>query len=185
MKNLLTMYRAEPLHNRVLYALYVVIAVFLAFIIPMKDAKAQAGNIYAQPQAQSAGDTSEGVVLQVALKEVEPSNQARAAGAAVGSALGLLISSHSNNQNRFVAGTTGAVLGGLLGERATQAIARSAAQEIIVQLAPVRGQPPRIITIVQPEPFDTVYPAELVYVTIVKGAYRVLRRTPVEAGSTL
>ena len=135
MKNLLTMYRAEPLHNRVLYALYVVIAVFLAFIIPMKDAKAQAG---AQPQAQSAGDTSEGVVLQVALKEVEPSNQARAAGAAVGSALGLLISSHSNNQNRFVAGTAGAVLGGL-GERATQAIARSAAQEIIVQLAPVRG----------------------------------------------
>jgi len=184
MKNLVNMYRAEPLHNRVLYALYVVIAVFLAFVIP-KDAKAQAGNVYAHPQAQAAGDTFEGVVLQLALKEVEPSNQARIAGAAVGSTFGLLLASQSGSQNRFAVNTAGALLGGLLGERATQAAAKNSAQEIIVQLAPVRGMPPKIITIVQPAPFDTVYPGEMVYITIVKGAYRVIRRTPVVAGSTL
>lgn len=184
MKNLFTMYRAEPLHNRVLYALYVVIVVFLAFVIP-KDANAQAGNVYAHPQAQAAGDTFEGVVLQISLKEVEPSNHARIAGAAVGSAFGLLLASKSGSHNRFAVNTAGAVLGGLLGERATHAIAKNSAQEIIVQLAPARGLQPKIITIVQPAPFDTVYAGEMVYITIVKGAYRVLRRSPAGARSTL
>lgn len=180
MKNLVNMYREQPLHNRVLWAVYVFIAFFMAFfVIPMKEARAQAGNVYAHPQAQLAGDTFEGVVLQVSSKEVEPSNQARVAGAAVGSALGVALASQSKNQNRFAVNTAGAVLGGLLGERVTHGIARTEAQEIIVQLAPVRGQQPKIITIVQPAPFDVVYPGEAIYVVAIRGAYRVLRRLPV------
>jgi outer membrane lipoprotein SlyB len=177
MKTLFNKYRSEPLHNRVLFALYILAALVLAFVIP-KDAKAQSGNIYAHPQVQTAGDTLEGVVLQISIKEVEPSNQARAAGAAVGSALGLALATQSKNQNRFAVNTAGAVLGGLLGERSTHAFARTEAQEIIVQLAPIRGQQPRIITIVQPAPYDAVYPGESVYVVTIRGAYRVLRRWP-------
>lgn len=180
MKDLITMYRAEPLHNRVLYPLYAFILIFVFFfVIPMKEARAQAGNVYAKPQAQQAGDALEGVVLQVSIKEVEPSNQARFAGAAVGSALGVAIATRSNSQNRSAVNTVGAVLGGLLGERTTHAIVRTDAQEIIVLLAPVRGQQPRILAIVQPAPFDAVYPGEAIYVVNIRGAFRVLRRMPV------
>lgn len=179
MKNLINSFRAEPLHNRVLYTLYAFILIFLFFVIPMKEAKAQAGNVYANPQAQLAGETLEGHVLQVSIKEVEPSNQARAAGAAVGSAVGIAATSQSNSQHRFAVNAVGAVLGGLLGERTSYAIAKTDAQEIIVQLAPTKGQQPRIITIVQPAPFDMVYPGEAIYVTTIRGAYRVLRRMPV------
>lgn len=185
MKNIVNAFRAEPLHNKVLYPLYVVIVLLLAFIIPMKPANAQAGNVYAHPQAQVAGDTYEAVVLQISIREVEPSSQARAAGAAVGSAVGLALASQAKTHNRFAVNTVSLVLGGLAGERATHVVARTEAQEIILQLAPAKGQQPRIITIVQPAPFDTVVPGECVYVTVIRGAWRVVARRAVQPSAPL
>lgn len=175
MKNLVNNYRAMPLHNKVLAAVYVLILLLLPFLLQTK-AHAQAGNVYALPQAQVAGDTYEAIVLQISIREVEPTVQARATGAVVGSALGLGLASQAKTKNRFAVNTVAAVLGGLGGERIANAVAHNEAQEIIVQLAPMKGQQPRIITIVQPAPFDTMVPGEFVYVSTIRGAWRVIRR---------
>ena len=81
----------------------------------------------------------------------------------------------------------GAVLGGLLGERSSNALMKTEAQEIIVQLgAPMSGRPLRIVTIVQPAPFEPVSEGEMVYVSVIKGAYRIFRRNaPVANGQPL
>jgi outer membrane lipoprotein SlyB len=175
MKNLVNNYRAMPLHNKVLAAVYVLILLLLPFLLQTK-AHAQAGTVYALPQAQVAGDTYEATVLQISIREVEPTVQARATGAVVGSALGLGLASQAKSKNRFAVNTVAAVLGGLGGERVANAVAHNEAQEIIVQLAPMKGQQPRIITIVQPAPFDTLVPGEFVYVSTIRGAWRVIRR---------
>lgn len=175
MKTLVNNYRSLPLHNKVLVAVYVLVLLLMPFIIPMK-AHAQAGNVYALPRAQAAGDTYEAVVLQISIREVEPTIQARATGAGVGSILGLGLASQVKSQHRYVVNTLGAVLGGVVGERVSNAVAHNVAQEIIVQLAPMKGQQPRIITIVQPAPFDTLVPGECVYVSTIGGAWRVIGR---------
>lgn len=187
MKNIVNNFRSQPLHNKVLAVVYLLIALAMPFIIGMKPANAQSGNVYAVPQAQAAGDTYEAVVLQVSRKEVEPSFQARAAGAAAGSALGLALASRSGTHNRFAVNTVGAVLGGVLGERSSNALMKNEAQEIVVQLgAAMPGRPLRIVTIVQPAPFEPVYQGEMVYVSMIKGAYRVFRRNaPVGSGQPL
>ena len=177
MKTIVNSYRAQPLHNRVLAMVYACVAAVLVILMATGagDAHAQAGNIYAPQQAQQRGDVWEAQVLQVSIKEVEPSTQARIAGGAVGGALGVALAARSDTKNRFAANTVGAVLGGLLGERATSTLAKSHAQEIILRLHQP-GQQPRNIIIVQPAPFDPVYSGEMVYITAVGGAYRVLRR---------
>lgn len=78
MKNLINNFRTQPLHNKVLAVVYLLIALAMPFIIGMKPAHAQSGDVYAVPQVQAAGDTYEAVVLQVFRKEAEPSFQARA-----------------------------------------------------------------------------------------------------------
>lgn len=177
MKTIVNSYRAQPLHNRALALVYACAVAVLVILLATGagEAKAQAGNIYAPQQAQQRGGVWEAQVLQVSIKEVEPSAQARIAGTAVGGALGVALASRSDAKNRFAANTVGAVLGGLLGERATSTLARSNAQEIILRLHQP-GQEPRNIVIVQPAPFDAVYSGEMVYVTVVGGAFRVLRR---------
>jgi len=179
MKTIINSFRTQPLHNKCLCAIYLLVLLALPFIIGMKPANAQSGNVYAIPQAQAAGNVYEATVLQIQYKEVEPSVQARGAGAAVGGALGLALAARSGSEHRFAVGTLGTVLGGLLGERSANAIAttQAQAQEIIVRLAPLPGQEPRIVSIVQPAPFDRVYPGEMIYVTVTQGAWRVLRRT--------
>jgi outer membrane lipoprotein SlyB len=76
----------------------------------------------------------------------------------------------------MAANTVGMLLGGLFGERTANAVMTTAAQEIIAQLVVPGGQP-RTVVIVQPAPFDQVFPQESVYVSEVRGTYRVLKRT--------
>lgn len=177
MKNIFNNFRSQPLHNKALCAVYLLVLLMLPFIIGMKPAQAQSGNVYAIPQAQSAGSVYEATVVQILYKELEPTWQGRGAGAAVGGALGMALAARSGSEHRFAVGTLGTVLGGLLGERAANAIATNQAQELIVRLAPQPGQQPRIVSLVQPAPFDRVYPGEMVFVTLTQGAWRVLRRT--------
>jgi outer membrane lipoprotein SlyB len=179
LKNLVTMFRSAPVVMRLIWVLEAISLVFVMSLLAMESAHAQAGNIYAPQQAQVAGDVTEAQVLQVFLREVQPSNQARAAGAAVGGVLGLALASRAGNRdNRFAVNTVGTVVGGLLGERAASTVASSQAQEIILRLQShgQQRQQARTLIIVQPTPFEAVSPGEWVYVTVVNGAYRVIRR---------
>lgn len=150
-------------------------AAFLALLLGMERAHAQSGNVYAPNQAQVAGEVWEGKVLQVSLREVGASLQARAAGGAIAGALGLALASQGSSENRYAVTTVATLIGGLLGERVTSAFAGAQAQEIILLVQPA-GQQPRTMVVVQPAPFEAVSQGESVYVTMVNGAYRVIRR---------
>jgi len=176
---LLNGFRSSPAGTAIV-VVETIALVFVFCLIMSENAHAQSGNIYAPQQAQVAGDVMEGEVLQVSLKDVEPNPEARTAAAAVGGVLGLVLASRSGTtQNRFAVNTVGTVLGGLLGERAASKFATSQAQEIILRLQPQGGMPPRTMVIVQPAPFEAVAAGEHVYVTMVNGAWRVIRHTGV------
>lgn len=55
-------------------------------------------------------------------------------------------------------------------------VAGTHAQEVVVLIAqPVGG--PRLQVIVQPAPYQAVTAGEAVYVTVISGTYRVIKRT--------
>lgn len=168
-------FRAMAPHNKALCVVYAFALLTVAFVLTSEKAHAQSGNIYAVPQAQVAGSVYEAVVLQVSIKEVEATMPVRVAGAGLGSAAGLLLAANVNSQRRATVNTVGVLLGGLLGERTANATMKTAAQEIIVRLA-MPGGAWRTVVIVQPAPFDQVFPQETVYVSEVRGTYRVLKR---------
>lgn len=172
MKSLVNNFRALPLVSQVL--ILVELIAVLAVITVSPPAAAQAGNIYANPQVQNAGDTHTGVVVQVLIKQAEPTGAERAAGASIGAAVGALISSRTGSDNRFAVNALSAVIGGFTGERTANYLLRADAQEIVVQLAPLPGQQPRLITVVQPAPFDRLVAGEVVVVTNTRGVFRVI-----------
>lgn len=174
--NILNNFRSMQLHNKALCIVYALALLTVGLLIGSEKAHAQSGNVYAVPQAQVAGNVYEALVLQVSIKEVEATMPARAAGAGLGSAAGLLLASNVNSHQRTTVNTVGVLLGGLLGERTANATMRTAAQEIIVRLE-LPGGVFRTVVIVQPAPYDQVFPQETVYVSEVRGAYRVLKRT--------
>lgn len=150
--------------------------VFVLGLLYAEPAHAQAGDIYSRPHAQVAGEVWEAQVVQVATKEVEASYAARAAGASIGGVLGMALASRSGStQNRFAINTAATVLGGLIGERTANYAAAPSAQEILLRVQQP-GQPARMLSIVQPAPFEALAAGENVYVTITNGAYRVIRR---------
>ncbi len=172
MKTIINDFRSLPLVHQCLVLVELIAVIALVMLAP--PAAAQSGNVYGNQQIQSQGDTLEGVVIQVLVKQAEPSGTERAAGASVGAALGALISSKVGGDNRFAVNALSAVLGGFAGERTTNFLARSDAQEIVVQLVPQPGQQPRLITVVQPAPFDRLVAGESVFVTITRGVFRVI-----------
>lgn len=177
MKSFVNAFRSSP-SSVVIYVVEVFALVFVLSLVFSEKAHAQSGNIYAPQQAQVAGDVMEGDVLQVSVKDVESNTEMRAVGAAVGGVLGLALASRSGTvQNRFAVNTVGSVLGGLLGERATSKFATSRAQEIILRVQPQGGMQPRTMVIVQPAPFEAVSAGDKVFVTLVNGAWRVIRRS--------
>lgn len=174
MKSAFNLFRSLPVAHRFVVLAELVAVIALALVLSMGDAKAQAGNVYANPQVQSPGETFAGVVVQVMVKQSEPSGTDRAAGAAVGGSIGALVGSRIGSDNRFAVNALSAVIGGIVGERATNVLFRSEAQEIIVQLEPQGGQQPKMITVVQPAPFDRIFAGEAVFVTVTRGVYRVI-----------
>jgi outer membrane lipoprotein SlyB len=139
-------------------------------------AHAQSGNVYGSGQVQVAGPTESAVVVQVQVKEAEPGWQVRTAGAGIGGALGGLLANEVSGNARYAASVLGMTIGGLLGERAATSTMSQEAQEVILQVAGTNGQPPRILTIVQPAPYDRLFPGEAVYVINTAGKYRVVRQ---------
>lgn len=149
--------------------------IVVAFIMMVPDeARAQSGNVYGNGQAQVFSQTDEAVVLQTRIKAAEPSWQTRTTGAGVGAVLGGLLGrqASSNNAVSIIAGT----LGALAGERVSNAVMTNAAQEIVLQVFGRGGMPPRIITIVQPAPFDKIAAGEHVFLVNSAGTYRVVKK---------
>lgn len=172
--NIASAFRKAPVSSIAVAAAEILAVLVVAFLMMIPDrAQAQSGNVYGTGQAQVYSQTEEAVVLQVRVTRTEPSWQARAAGTGVGAVVGgLLGRKASNNSAATVIGTT---LGGLAGERVTTAMATNQAQEIVLQLPGRNGTPARIITIVQPAPFDAVASGQRVFLINSAGTYRVVR----------
>lgn len=86
----------------------------------------------------SQGRVDEGVVVNVRMVKVEPSRAAQAAGTGIGAALGAAAGSQINRSSNNYAGNYAAtalvgVLGGVVGNVATDALAETDAQELIIR----------------------------------------------------
>lgn len=147
----------------------------VAFVMMLPNQSwAQSGNVYGNSQAQAYSQTEEAVVLQVMLKAAEPSWQTRTAGAGIGAAVGGVVGRQTSNAH--LGGLIGSLLGGVAGERLVNAVATTSAQEIVLQVFGRAGTPPRIITVVQPAPFDRLAAGEQVFLINSAGTWRVVKK---------
>lgn len=151
------------------------VVTFIAFA--PRSAHAQSGNVYGNNQAQVSGLIEEGQVLQVAIKTVEASGQARATGGAIGGVIGGLAGANPNIewQQRAITGVLGAAVGAFAGERIANASATKEAQELIIAVTDQNGRR-RLITVVQPAPFDALSRGDKVFVSNTQGAIRVIKQ---------
>ena len=143
-------------------------------------AHAQSGNVYGGNQVQTISTAQEGVVLQVAIKKAEAPWQARTGGATGGGLVGALLGNRlgGDYQTKAILGALGALGGGFAGERMANAVSGSDAQEIVVGISdPHSNSITRVVTIVQPAPFDAVAPDDNVLVVNTNGAFRVIKRS--------
>lgn len=87
----------------------------------------------------SQGRVDEGVVVNVRMVKVEPSRAAQAAGTGIGAALGAAagsqINRNGNSNYNYAATALVGVLGGVVGNVATDALAQTDAQELIIRKA--------------------------------------------------
>lgn len=170
-------WKSLPSGERFLHVLFLCIAVALIFLLPGQS-HAQSGNVYGNGQVQINGPTEEAVVLQVMIKKSEPGWQSRTAGATIGGALGALVASNTTSGNaRYAANLIGMTLGGIVGERTANAVMSDEAQELILQVHGRNG-PPRIITVIQPAPYDRLVAGEAVYLINTGGKFRVVKQLP-------
>jgi len=177
MKTIINFFNGYSRDERTLMVFCItMLIVAVPLLLATGPAQAQSGNVYGAGQVQVSGTAVEAVVLQVEIKKAEPSWQTRAAGAGIGSALGALLASNVSGNGRHAASVIGATAGGLLGERTTNAVMTDAAQEIILQVLGREGAPPRIVTVIQPAPFDRLVAGETVYMINTAGKYRVVRQ---------
>lgn len=142
-------------------------------------AHAQSGNVYGGNQVQTMSAAEEGVVLQVAIKKAEASWQARTGGATGGGLVGALLGNSlgGDYQTKAILGALGALGGGFAGERMANAAGGSDAQEIVIGIHDPRTNAiTRVVTVVQPAPFDAVAPNDNVLVVNTNGAIRVIKR---------
>ena len=170
--------RNYTLADRALALMAIIALVAVVFFAP--GAKAQSGNIYAGSQSQVLGTVQEGIVLQAGIKTVSGGNTTSAVGTGVGSALGGLVLGSNQNldwQARSAAMLLGGVLGGVVGNKVTERISERSAQELVIGLKnPQTGSIDRVISIVQPEPFEALAANQRVLVLNTNGAYRVIKQ---------
>lgn len=173
--NLVSKIRNTPASSIFVAMAEILAVVVVAFVMMIPDkARAQSGNVYGNGQVQVYSQAEEAVVMQVRIKTAEPSWQTRTVGAGIGAAVGGAIGSRAKNQH--VGALVGASLGGLFGERAANAVMTGDAQEIVLQVFGPSGMPARIVTIVQPAPYDHLVSGERVYLSNSAGKWRVLKQ---------
>lgn len=159
----------------VLYMLAMSSMLAIGLCAVSRTAFAQSGNVYGNGQAQTYSTTEEAVVLQANIRSVAPSTTTQVAGSGIGAAIGGLIASRAGN-NQPVATLIGATIGGILGNRVTDKVADNTAQEIVLKVTFPGTNQYRIVTVVQPAPFDPVVAGQPVFLINSAGTYRVVRR---------
>lgn len=163
----------------VVISIFAVINILIGFAFT-PVAHAQSGNVYGGNQVQTISAAEEGVVLQVAIKKAEAPWQARTGGATGGGMVGALLGNRlgGDYQTKAILGALGALGGGFAGERMANAVGGSDAQEIVIGIRDPRSNSiTRVVTVVQPSPFDAVAPDDNVLVVNTNGAIRVIKRT--------
>jgi outer membrane lipoprotein SlyB len=170
-------FKNMPVVSKVLCVLYVVALVVVFGFAP--GAQAQSGNVYGNSQTQSVGTAQEGFILQVQLKEVEATDRARAAGGGIGALIGGAI---GNNQadpgHKLVANLLGAAIGGLAGDAVARNTAKNVVQELIIGLInPKTGSVDKVLTVIQPAPFEELNEDDQVLVIKSGTKVRVILRT--------
>ncbi|MFZ2629294.1 MAG: hypothetical protein WAX67_10480 [Rugosibacter sp.] len=116
------------------------------------------------------GQVDEGVVVNVRLVKVEPSNMAQATGTGIGAALGAAAGNQlGRNGGNYAATALAGVLGGVAGNIATDMIAQDTAQEVIIRKA--NGQ---MVVITQAE--SSLGVGQQVYLVDSAGKTRVIPR---------
>jgi len=146
-------------------------SVLLVSAVASQTANAQAGNIYGRDQVQSNGTVQEAVVLQVNTRQAEATWQARSVGTGLGTAAGYLLARQTNNGTAAVLTS---MLGGVIGERVASQASSDLAQEIILQVRTATGT--QMKSVVQPAPFDAVFPGDSVLLIQSAGRMRVVKR---------
>lgn len=139
-------------------------------------AYAQSGNVYNNQSAQSIGTAQVGIVLQVATKKVEASGAARTVGAVAGGALGTLLGANVDSSMKMAINILGASAGAFGGDRLANSVFGSEAQELVIGIPSKDGGDMRILTVVQPAPYDDLYEGDNVLVISNGGTNRVLRK---------
>ncbi|WP_070401203.1 glycine zipper domain-containing protein [Hydrogenophaga sp. PML113] len=174
--NIVSKIRNTPASSIAVAMTEILAFIVVAFMMMIPDpAQAQSGNVYGNGQVQVYSQAEEAVVMQVRIKAAEPTWQTRTAGAGIGAAVGGAIGSSAKNQH--VGALVGAALGGIFGERAASAVMTSDAQEIVLQVFGPNGRPARVVTIVQPAPYDHLVSGERVYLSNTAGKWRVIKRS--------
>lgn len=165
--------------HHVISGLEILALVVVAFVM-VTEAKAQSGNVYGGNQAQVYGSADEGLVLQVNIKTVEPTTANNVVGATVGGLLGGLVFGSNQNQDwnvRAASAVLGTTLGGVVGNKVANTVSTREAQELVIGIKnPQTGSINRVITVVQPEPYEALAPNDQVLVVNTGGAVRVIRR---------
>lgn len=169
----------KPRNTTIVKNIIVLISIVMGFAFT-PAAFAQSGNVYGSNQVQTIANAEEGVVLQVAIRQAEASWQAKAGGATGGGMVGALLGNSlgGNYQTKALLGALGALGGGFAGQRVANAMGGSDAQEIVVGIRDPRSNSiSRVVTVVQPSPFDAVAPGDNVLVVNASGAVRIIKRT--------
>lgn len=166
--------RGTPASTMFVTIAEIIAVISVAFLMMIPDAHAQSGNVYGSGQAQVYSQAEEATVLQTRRTVAESGWQTRTAGAGIGGIVGALLGREASNNH--VVASLFATAGALGGERIANAVMSKEAQEIVLQLGGRNGTPGRIITIVQPAPFDAVLAGEQVFLVNTAGTYRVIKR---------
>ena len=135
------------------------------------------GTVYGNGQTQSMGNVDQGIVLQVSLKKTEASWQTKTAATAGGGLLGGLLTNSiaGNGDAKWAANALGALAGGYAADRIVNSVGNDA-QELIIGLKDGRGEVTRVVTIVQPSPYEQLAQGESVLVLNTSGTIRVIRK---------
>ena len=160
---------------------FMAIIALVAVMAFAPGARAQSGNVYSGSQSQSLGTVQEGIVLQVGVKRVSGGDTTNMVGTAAGTAIGGLVLGSNQNLNwgeRSAAMALGGLFGGVLGNKISTAATERSAQELVIGLKnPTTGSIDRVVTVVQPEPFEALGQNERVLVLTTNGSVRVVKQS--------
>lgn len=163
----------KPFVHRLIAFMHIIALVVVAAAVFVPKAQAQSGNVYGGGQVQKVSKDDLAIVLQVRIVKSEASATSRTVGAGIGALLGGMLGNSLGYETRFAVNALGATVGGVVGNQVAGAVMSGEAQEITLGFSDPGADQLRIVTVVQPQPFDAVAPEDVVIVSNMNGSVRV------------